>query len=218
MNDKSTKLLDYVQLLDHDLSIGGFSCLSDIRTRIADGRIQSKRELEEFFLHPMRIRLVDQDSSAIQSIYKAAELSDSSSIANTDKLLGRLTKDEYTTARKQGARQFKLAQALYPWLNLGPLENIVREHFGPTCLATIHAYINYQLGIGCDQAVHGYIRSGVNACVVEAASSLHIPRSEADILASHWTVQTEKAWLTKKDSLTQEAFDSFTHSHHHHIA
>ncbi len=216
MNDKSTKLLDYVQLLDHDLlSIGGFSCLSDIRTRIADGRIQSKRELEEFFLHPMRQRLVDQDGSAILSIYKAAELSDSSSIVNMDnKPLGRLTKDEYNAARKQGTRQFKLAQALYPWLNLDPLENIVRENLGPTCLATIHAYINYQLGIGCDQAVHGYIRSGVNACVVEAASSLQIPRAEADILASHWTIQTEKAWLTNKDSLTQEAFAPFTHSHH----
>lgn len=217
MNDKSTKLLDYVQMLDNDLSVGGFSCLLDLRSRISEGRIQTQMELEGYFLHPLTNRLVRQDGTAIQAVYEAAELLDIASISNIDNMLlgPALTADECEAARKRGKRLVKLAQALYPWLNLSVLEGIVRDRLGPACLPTVHAYINYQLGTSCDQAVYGYMKSAICACVYGAARPLNIARPEAAMLAGKWTAEMEKAWLLEKDSLTKERFESTASSSPH---
>ncbi|MDR9856104.1 urease accessory UreF family protein [Paenibacillus sp. VCA1] len=216
MNDKSTKLLDYVQMLDHDLSVGSFSCLPDLKNRISDGRIQTQAELEGFFLHPMTDRLVRQDGAAIQAIYEAAELLDIPSIARIDRLLlGQTLKaQELEAASKRGKKLVKLAQALYPFLNLAVLEEMVHNNITPACLATVHAYINYQLGTSCDQAVYGYMQSAVYTCVYGTARPLNIPRPEAKMLAGKWTAEMEKAWLLEKDALTKERFESKASSPH----
>lgn len=216
MNDKSTKLLDYVQMLEHDLSVGGFNCLFDLRNRISDGRIQTQKELEGFFLHPMLNRIVRQDGTAIQAVYEAAEQSDISLIARIDNSLfgWNVSAREYDIAKKQGKRLVKLAQALYPWLNLAVLEEITLKNLSPANLATVHAYINYQLGINCDQAVYGYMQSAVCTCVYSTALSISIPRQDAKILASKWTAEMEKAWLLEKDILAKEHYESKATSPH----
>lgn len=216
MNDKSTKLLDYVQTLDNDLSVGGFSSYLDLRSRISNGRIQSQTELEGFLLYPLMHRLIRQDANAIQAVYEAAELLDIPSIARIDNMLlgGTVTSEDYETARKRGKRLVKLAQALYPWLNLAVLEEIAQENLGPACLATVHAYINYQLGTSCERAVYGYIQSAVCTCVYGAAIPLNIPRLEAKMLAGKWTAEMEKAWKLEKDSLTKERLETKAGSPH----
>ena len=203
LNDKSTKLLDYVQTLDNDLSVGGFIHVFDLQTRIAEGRIQSQEELEGFILHPMMNRLVRQDGAAILAIYAAADQRDIRQIARIDRyILGRIAVHENDEAvRQRGRRLLKLAQALYPWLNLKVLDELAQKELSPVCLATAHAYVNYQLGSSRDHTVYGYMQSAVCTCIQLAARSLSIPPHDAKALAGKWTAEMERAWTAEKDSL-----------------
>lgn len=202
LNDKSSKLLDYVQTLDDDLSVGGFSHLFDLKNRIADGRIHTQEQLEGFILYPMMNRLVRQDGTAIQAIYAAADLRDVHLIARIDRhLLGHpITGKEYEATQKRGKRLLKLAHALYPWLNLNALDEIIQEDNATACLATVHAYINYQLGTECDQAIYGYMQSAVCTCIGSASGPLNIPREEAKMITGKWTAEMEHAWFLEKSS------------------
>ncbi|OZB96058.1 urease accessory protein UreF [Paenibacillus sp. XY044] len=209
MNDKSTKLLDYVQMLDNDLSVGGFSHVFDLQTRIAEGRIQSQEELEGFILHPLMKHLVRQDGTAIQAIYEAADQQDIRQIARIDRhILGRIvTNEDDEAACQRGRRLLKLAQALYPWLNLKALDEIAHEDRSPVCLATAHAYVNYQLGSSCDHAVYGYMQSAVCTCIQLASRSLNIPRLDAKTLAGKWTAEMERVWMSEKSCLPKNLFN-----------
>lgn len=206
MNDKSTKLLDYVQTLDNDLSVGGFSHVFDLQTRITEGRIQSQEELEGFILHSMMNRLVRHDGMAIQAIYAVADQRDIRQIARIDRhILGRIAVNEDDeAARQRGRRLLKLAQALYPWLSLKVLDELVQEELSPVSLATAHAYVNYQLGTSCDHTVYGYMQSAVCTCIQLAARSLSLPPLDTKALAGKWTAEMERAWTAEKGSLPKD--------------
>jgi urease accessory protein len=198
--NKGRKLLDYVQMLDSSLSIGGFTHSLALETQVAEGTIHNRGELESFMKDHLHTNLLRTDGWAIKEIYAATEGFDSRKIALIDKVIHRRKSDmndEYT-AQKNGKRLLKLARALYPWMDFDELEHTFHEYQAYGCLTTVHAWINHQLEVDCDQAVQDYMFYAVSSCIQSASGVMHISSEEEDLLIQTLLISLKQEWNTVK--------------------
>ncbi|HEY2493597.1 MAG TPA: urease accessory UreF family protein [Paenibacillus sp.] len=201
--DKGRKLLDYVQRLDSSLSVGGFKHTLELESQMTEGNIQNCDDLESFMRGQLPKQLLRRDGWAIKEIYAAADGKDSQRIALIDRAVQgtRSTDQEVNNAQRSGKRLFKLARALYPWMDFDELEHSLYDHDAVGCLTTIHAWINNRLQINCDQAVQGYMYSAVSSYVSRASILIQLPRTEADLLTQTFIEELEQEWHSiKKNS------------------
>ncbi|MGF7046517.1 urease accessory protein [Paenibacillus sp. DS2015] len=198
--DKGRKLLDYVQRLDSSLSVGGFKHTFELESQMTEGNIQNCDDLELFMRSQLPKQLLRRDGWAIKEIYAATEGRDSQRIALIDRAVQGSGNNEKDTniAQKSGKRLFKLARALYPWMDFDELEQSLNDHDAVGCLTTVHAWINSRLEINCDQAVQGYMCSAVSTYVSRASILIQLPRKEADHLTQTFIEELGQEWHTIK--------------------
>ncbi|MFM9276805.1 urease accessory protein UreF [Paenibacillus jiagnxiensis] len=172
---KSSRMLHYAYVLDPSLPVGSFPFVSELKHHIAEGSITALEDVEAYMKCYMHSQLVSTDGMAIKGIYAASRQYDGWRIALIDKILHaqRTPHDQLSNARISGQRLLKLSKALYPWIDFKYLENILQRYNAVGTLPTMHAWINFQLGVEMEQAVNGYLNAAVNACVEEAAKQLN---------------------------------------------
>ncbi|MFB5674393.1 urease accessory protein UreF [Paenibacillus terreus] len=172
---KSSRLLHYAYILDPSLPVGSFPFVSELKQHIAEGSIAALEDVEAYMKCYMHSQLVSTDGMAIKGIYAASRQYDGWRIALIDKMLHaqRTCPDQLSSARISGQRLLKLGKALYPWIDFKYLEKILQRYNAVGTLPTMHAWINFQLGVEMEQAVSGYLNAAVNACVEEAAKQLN---------------------------------------------
>lgn len=211
--DRGRKLLDYVQRLDSTLSVGGFNHTFELESQMTEGNIHNCDDLESFMRDQLPKQLLRRDGWAIKEIYAATDERDSQRIALIDKAVqGTRTNDQETNiAQRSGKRLFKLARALYPWMDFDELEHSLNDHDAVGCLTTVHAWINNRLDINCDQAVQGYMYSAVSSYVHNASILIQLPKKEADLLTQTFSVELEQEWhAIKKNSSEVLQYSSIT--------
>ncbi|AOZ92210.1 urease accessory protein UreF [Paenibacillus crassostreae] len=198
--DKGRKLLDYVQMLDSSLSVGGYTHTLTMEAQVAQGSIQNYRDLELFMRDHLQSMLLRTDGWAIKEIYAASEGNDSQKIALIDRVIqNRKNSYENTSeAHKNGRRLLKLARALYPWFDFDELEQTLHDYNTFGCLTTVHAWINQRLEIDCDQAVQCYLFSAVSSCIQSASVVIQISNDEESYLLQSLLDSFRQEWLSVK--------------------
>ena len=194
--NKGRKLLDYVQMLDSSLYVGGFRHSSGFEAEISKGNIHNRDELDSFLRCQLVNVLLQTEIKALKEVYNATESNDLRRIAMIDKSVQDRNHNpiDKRTAQKNGKRLLKLARALYPWMDFDELEETLEEHEAVGCLITVHAWINQKLGTDCDQAIQGYIFSAVSSCIHSASVVMNISsedekrwiQTSLDLLAPEW--------------------------------
>jgi urease accessory protein len=172
---KSSRLLHYAYILDPSLPVGCFPFVSELKQHIAEGSITALEDVEAYMKCYMHSQLVSTDGMAIKNIYAASRQYDGWRIALIDKMLQaqRTCPEQLSSARISGQRLLKLGKALYPWIDFKYLEKVLQRYNAVGTLPTMHAWINFQLGVEIEQAVSGYLSAAVNACIEEAAKQLN---------------------------------------------
>lgn len=194
--DKGRKLLDYVQMLDSSLYVGGFRHSSGFEAEISKGNTHNRDELDLFLRCQLENVLLHTEIRALKEVYHATESNDLQRIALIDKSVQDRNPNpiDKHTAQKNGKRLLKLARALYPWMDFDELEEALQKHEAVGCLITVHAWINQKLGTDCDQAIQGYIFSAVSSCIHSASVVMNISsedekrwiQTSLDLLAPEW--------------------------------
>lgn len=194
--DKGRKLLDYVQMLDSSLYVGGFSHSSGFEAEMAKGTIHNRDELDIYLRRQLQHVLLQTDVWAIKEVYAATAGNDLQRIAIIDKTVQdrKNNPTDVYTAQKNGKRLLKLARALYPWMDFDELEDILHEHEAVGCLTTVHAWINQRLSIDCDQAIQGYIFSAVSSCIHSASVIMNISSEDGKLLLQTSLTSLEPEW------------------------
>jgi urease accessory protein len=199
--NKGRKLLDYVQMLDSSLTVGEFTHSLAFEEQIAKGMIHNCGEFESFMKDHLQTMILRTDGWAIKEIYVAAEGNDLQKVAFIDKVIQNRKSnmnDEYTP-QKDGKRLLKLARALYPWMDFDDFESALYEYRAFGCLTTVHAWINHQLEVDCDQAVQGYMFYVVSSCIQRASGVMHISSEEEDLLIQTLLISLKQEWNTLKN-------------------
>ncbi|MDP4098881.1 urease accessory protein UreF [Paenibacillus sp. P96] len=199
---KSSRLLHYAYVLDPCLPVGSFPFVSELKQHIAEGSIKALEDVEAYMKCHMHCHLVSTDGMAIKGIYAASKQYDGWRIALIDKMLHaqRTPRDQLSSARTSGQRLLKLGQALYPWIDFKELEKILQRYKAIGSLPTVHAWINFQLGVDMEQAVSGYLNTAVNACVEEAAKQLNETQPSKKAVLQRILKDMEQEWGNSKDA------------------
>lgn len=208
--DKGRKLLDYVQMLDSSLYIGGFRHSSGFEAEMSKGNIHTRDELDLFLRYQLENVLLQTDIRALKDVYTATESNDLERIAWIDNSVHNHNHNliDKLTAQKNGKRLLKLARALYPWMDFDELEETLYEHDAVGCLTTVHAWINQKLGADCDLAIQGYIFSAVYSCIHSASVVMNISSEDEKL----W-IQTSLNFLAPEwHSVTMHSKDVHEYS------
>lgn len=190
------KLLQYAQLLDSALPIGGFSHSSGLETYTSENVIRTKEQLFSFIQSQLASSLARLDGLAMKGVYLAAAEHDASSIARYDIRLHaqRSARELRESSHKMGKRLLKLARKIYPDMNFELLDTAIKDHGAICSLPTAHAYISFQLDIDLDEAVTGYLYTNVTAYVNSALRLMPIGQTEAQKLIQELIPVIHQYW------------------------
>lgn len=209
--DNGNRLLDYVEMLDSFLPVGGFTYTASLDSKLSEGTIHNRDELEQYMQQQLPLHLITTEGYAIKEIYTAAAKEDLDAIVRINRSLSGTDRslDQEAYERRASKRLFKLAKALYPWLDLEDLEQSVLQHNGVVYLSTLHGWINHQLSISCDRAVYTYMQSVVSSCVRCAAKKLPFTSQEGKVMVQQLLKELEQEWEMAKEA-SQNVFSPQT--------
>ncbi|ANF96034.1 urease accessory protein UreF [Paenibacillus bovis] len=194
--NSSQKLLAYVQLLDAKLPTASFTHAHHVEEYVKEGKINTSEQLEHYLLDHLQPHLFQWEAPAIYSVYMASSEQDAWTLALIDKMIIQqiVSAESRPEARQTGKRLLKLAHNLYPWMSFTTLKKAIDEYEAILSLTTLHAWINYHLGVDRDQAVSCYLYTLLSCCISRAAGPLQISIQEAGRLTDRLSVQMEQQW------------------------
>lgn len=197
---KSSRLLDYAHLLHPTTPACGHSQAYILYGKVASGQITTLEEVHEHMQDHLLSNLVRTDGIAIKGIYTATAQQDGWKIALIDKMLYSQQSDHAKDANAlSSSKLIKLAKALYPWIQFEEFEACLHRYKAVGTLATVHAWINFQLGVSLNEAVTGYLDAAVSSCVFNAARRLNIAPDKTRAMARQMLEEVESEWNIIRD-------------------
>lgn len=208
--DKATRFLAYVQLLDSALPIGSFSHSFGLETYVQEGHITDRKQLEMFIESQIHGGLVRFEGLTVKGCHLALGRDDLREFCAFDCILiaQRLSRESREGLQKMGKRLLKLAETLHPWMDIARLKDALQRFGGTGCLPSIHAYLNFHLGIDCDDTVRGYLYTGVNMMISSALRLMPIGQTDGQAILARMLPVIEREWQAVKD-LPPERLHSF---------
>lgn len=197
---KSSRLLDYAHLLNPTTPACGHSQAYILYARVASGQIKTLEEVHEYMRDHLLCNLVRTDGMAIKGIYTATAQQDGWKIALIDKMLYSQQSDHAKDANAlSSSKLIRLAKALYPWIQFEEFEACLHRYKAAGTLATVHAWINFQLEVDQNEAVTGYLDAAVSSCIFNAARRLNIAPDKTRATARQMLEEVESEWNIIKD-------------------
>lgn len=203
--------LHYVQLLDSALPIGGFSHSFGLETFVQQGRVDSIEQLEHYLRSLLHHSLAPLDGLAIKGVREAMERRDDALVAHYDRIvhLQRTPRESRDGMHKMGKRLIRLGSPLYPEAELARLEELLRLHGGYGTLPTVHAWISGSLGVSVDEAVTGYLYSGMTTMVNSALRLMAIGQTDGQLLIRRILAEIDRQWALVREQ-PADALHSFS--------
>lgn len=195
-----SRLLQYVQLLDSALPIGGFSHSFGLETYVQDGTITTARQLEEYIYGQIESSLCCLEGLAIKGMYEALEHDNLHEVNRLDRILHvqRTPRESREALLKMGRRLIKLASTLYPFMDWNKFKHALDDYGGVGTLPTVHTWVCYELNVELDDAVKGYMYSSVSNMVNSAVRLMSIGQTEGQQMIARSIEIIQSAWQKNK--------------------
>jgi len=206
-NESDVSWLRLQQLLDSALPIGGFSHSFGLETMVQEGRVRTAEELRRYTETMLLQNWATLDAMVVKAVY-ACPPEDWDYAWRIERLvhLQRAASESRAAVEKMGRRLLRLAQDVYPDLDLEPLEEAFRSG---RCLAThplVFGFLCRRLGFPLHRAVQGLLYGNLVTCVNSALRLMAIGQTAGQAIIARLIPLVADGWEIAKRLDPEEAY------------
>lgn len=206
MTMSTTTYLQFAQLIDSAIPIGGFSHSFGLESFVQVQKVTTKQQLQHYIEGQLISSLIPFDGNQIKQLYILLEEQnyDEVLLINQLSIAQRLARESREATCKMGKRLLKLGIALFPEANLQRLEQKLQK--SNCSYPIVFAWICYHLHIPLQLCVHGFLYTSIQGYINSGLRLISLGQTDGQYLIHELQQFSAEQWLYHEQQQLNEAY------------
>lgn len=195
MTISTTTYLQFAQLIDSAIPIGGFSHSFGLESFVQVNKVTTKEQLKLYIEGQLISSLITFDGNQIKMIYGFLDQQcyDEILLINEHSIAQRLARESREATCKMGKRLLKLGITLFPEANLSFLEQCLQK--SNCSYPVVFAWLCYHLHIPLQLCIHGFLYTSIQGYINSGLRLISLGQTDGQYLINELQQFASEQWL-----------------------